>query len=397
MKNIFKTLVLCTLSTSLYAESAKWAERIDANKTSLITTSIESPQVNLNKETASFSYKLNQDEKLNFDVAPFEEISKQYWLDSSGSKLLDGINLPVTGGDTVIRISPLTNNKNLQLKSDMIELQNNGKAMAVNVFADSAQLKATGAAFSDNSIALKVSAEAGQINLKVDNFAEDTPFVVHVFEPKSNYALTLKTTQSTYDANQKISINTKLLFGNEKLDSELQGYINRPDGSVLGNLEFFKDSDGKYLAELDAIGAQGLAQGLWEVHVFAKGHNKGVDIMRDAQTSFAVNLNTAQFDGTLVKTDQNLKVGIDVGLEGRYEVRGVIMGTDAKTFEQKPIAMTMAASWLAKGSQSIELAIEEKLIKGSGLIAPFSLKNVQLTNQTFMAPVQTVKSGIILQ
>ena len=397
MKNILKAMVLCTLTTTVYAaQKAEWAEEIITNKSSLLSANINSPQTNLNKQSVSYTYKLDKSEELSFEVTPFEEKSKQFWIDSTGAKLVSGINLPVTGGNTVIRISPLSNDKSIQLDASMITIENNGKVKELNVFADSTQLKATGAAFSENTIALMVNANAGELNLKVDSFAEETPFVIHVLEPNSDYVLSLKTTQATFNANQKISVNTHVLFGNEKLSAELQGYISKPDGSVLGNLEFIQDHEGKYMAEIDAKGSQGLVQGLWEVHVFSKSHNKGIDIMRDAQTSFAVNLNTAQFDGQLKISESNLKVGIQVGLEGRYEVRGVVMGTDAKTLKQTPIAMTMTAAWLTEGTQSLSLPIDKKLLQESGLIAPFSIKNVQLNNQTYLAPVQTVKSGINL-
>ena len=397
MKNIIKTLVLCTITTSIYAApTAKWAEDVETNKSSLITANINSPQANTNKQAVSYSYKLDESEKLNFEVKPFEENSKQYWIDSTGAKLLNGITLPITGGDTVIRISPLTNDKSVQLNSSMIKIKSNGLEKELKVFADSAQLKSTGASFSENTIALMVNADAGKISLKVDGFSDDTPFVVHVLEPNSEYALSLKTTKVTYNANQKITIDTKFLSGNNMINAELQGYISRPDGSVLGNLKFAQNNEGHYVADIDAIGSHGLVQGLWEVHVFAKSQDKGIEIMRDAQTSFAVNLNTAQFNGQLTVSDYNIKVGIEVGHEGRYEVRGVLMGTDANSLEIKPIAMTMSAAWLNVGDKSIDLKIDDKMIQESGLIAPFSIKNVQLSNQTYLAPVQTIKQGINL-
>jgi len=397
MKNIIKTLVLCTISSSIYAApNVQWAKQIESNKTTLISTSINSPQANNNKELVSYSYKLDSSEKIDFEVKPFVENSKQYWLDSTGAKLINGVFLPVTGGDTVIRISPLTHDKSIQLNAGMIKIQNNGQDKALKVFADSAQLKATGAAFSDNSIALMLNVDAGKINLKVDGFSDDTPFVVHVLEPNSDYVLSLKTTQATYEANQKITIDTEFLLKSDNINAELQGYISRPDGSVLGNLEFTQDNLGKYAANIDAIGSQGLVQGLWEVHVFAKSQDNGIEIMRDAQTSFAVNLNTAEFDGKLQLTDSKLMVGIQVGLAGRYEVRGVLMGTDAQSQELKPIAMTMSAAWLSTGEQTLEFPIDDKIIQESGLIAPYSIKNVQLTNQTYLAPVQTIKEGINL-
>jgi hypothetical protein len=115
--------------------------------------------------------------------------------------------------------------------------------------------------------------------------------------------------------------------------------------------------------------------------------------MRDAQTSFAVNLNSARFDGEVKILENKLEIGIEVGLKGRYEVRGVIFGTDTSG-ELKPLAMTMTAKWLESGTQSIKLDIDQTLIKDSGLSAPFTLKNVQLTNQSYLAPVQQIVSGL---
>ncbi|HFC30833.1 MAG TPA: DUF4785 family protein, partial [Oceanospirillales bacterium] len=139
----------------------------------------------------------------------------------------------------------------------------------------------------------------------------------------------------------------------------------------------------------------GLAQGLWEVHVFAKSNDKNTEIMRDAQTSFAVNLNTAAFTNDLNLQENKLTLGVNVGVEGRYEVRGVLMGTN-KAGQLQPIGMTMVAAWLNTGTQSINLPLDKSLIDESNLSAPFVIKNVQLTNQTYLAPVQTIKAGINL-
>lgn len=393
---ILSAILACSIVGSVYATpNAQWAIATDisSNKTTLISKAINTPQVNNNHEAVSFSYKLDANESLNFDNKPFVENSKQYWIDSTGNKLAQGIQLPVTGGDTIIRISPLTNDKSVQLTSSMIQIQNNGIDSNIQVFADSQDLKATGVSFSDNSIALKLQSQPGNLNLKLDNFNGNMPFVIHVFEPKSSYALSLASTQATFNANQIITVNTSMLSADKNIQTNLQGYINRPDGSVLGELDFAQNKNGSYSANIPAIGAQGLAQGLWEVHVFAKGNDKGLEIMRDAQTSFAVNLNTAEFSNNLKMTANTIEVGVNVGLEGRYEVRGVLMGTN-KAGDIQPVAMTMTADWLTTGQQSISLKLDTQLITESGLSAPFALKNVQLTNQTYLAPVQTIKSGI---
>jgi hypothetical protein len=239
------------------------------------------------------------------------------------------------------------------------------------------------------------NAQAGDLILKVNSSAKDTPFVIHVLEKNSPYVLSLASTKATYGANETISINTNMLLNNKNIGSNLQGYINRPDGSLLGELKFIKQSDGNYFADIDAIGTHGLSQGLWQVHVFAQSTNKGIKIMRDAQTSFAVKLNTAEFSSNLKMSKISIKVGVDVGLEGRYEVRAVLMGTN-KAGQMQPIAMTMTADWLKTGQQAINLRLDQAIIAKSGLSTPFALRNIQLTNQTYLAPVQTIKSGINL-
>ncbi len=136
-----------------------------------------------------------------------------------------------------------------------------------------------------------------------------------------------------------------------------------------------------------------MAQGLWEVHIFAESNDKGLKVRRDAQTAFGVELNTARFNSKLKLTKQAIEIGIDVGVEGRYEVRAILMGTNESGVMQA-IASTGSANWLQAGQQSITLKLDAKFIAESVLVAPYALKNVQLINQTYMAFVQTIKSGI---
>ena len=394
-KIIISAILACSvMGSAIAAPQAQWVTGIQNNKSTLINKAVSTPSVNNSHDAVSYSYKLDANEELEFNSKAFVVNSRQYWLDSTSDKLAKGISLPVSGGETIIRISPLSNNKAIQLTASSIEIQNNGVSKSIQVFADSENLKSTGAAFSDQSIALKVNASVGNLNLKVTTASANIPFVIHVFEPKSKHVLSLSSTQATYNANQSIQINTNFLLGKESINASLQGYINRPDGSVLGELKFSRNSNGSYSAQIDATGAQGLAQGLWQVHIFAKSQQKGLEIMRDAQTSFAVNLNTAQFSSDLKLVNNTLQVGLNVGLAGRYEVRGVLMGTDVNSKQLRPIAMTMSANWLEAGIQSISLPLDAKILAETHLKAPYVIKDVRLSNQTYLAPVQTVESGI---
>ncbi len=186
MKRIIKTLILSSFITTAYAgPKAQWQVAIDKSNTNLLTHQIDSMRANTNKETVSYSYILDQTEELNFDIKPFSEKSKQYWIDSTGNKLVSGISLPVSGGDTVIRISPLTNDKSIQIESHMIKIQNNGTTKSINVFADSSQLKAC---------FMTASKACGEYSLKTKPF----PFKVlrlkgFTVSPKPPVALTTGT------------------------------------------------------------------------------------------------------------------------------------------------------------------------------------------------------------
>jgi hypothetical protein len=54
----------------------------------------------------------------------------------------------------------------------------------------------------------------------------------------------------------------------------------------------------------------------------------------------------------------------------------------------------MSANWLEVGAQSVSLPLDAEILAETQLKAPYVIKDVRLSNQTYLAPVQTVESGI---
>ena len=88
----------------------------------------------------------------------------------------------------------------------------------------------------------------------------------------------------------------------------------------------------------------------------------------------------------IVGGDKNLKamVPVNVSQDSRFELRGVLYGTD-QTGNMKPIMMTHTAQNLGRGAGQIMMEFDAKILADSGLSAPYELRNVELRDQSQMA------------
>ncbi len=374
---------------------AKWNVPVTMDDSLLQkSTQVDAPLINTSRDPVVFSYAIDADQALDFSPAVYTEKSRQYWLDSTGDKLAAGLKLPVTGGETVIRISPLSTGKAVSLNAGQVQLQAAGEVIPLDVFADAQSVQKTGVPFPQNTVAFKANVPAGKAVLKVTGLDEKVPVVVHVFEPQSSQVLELGTSKATFNANEPIQVVAALRDGQSTQNAQWQGYVSLPDGRVAGELKFTRQPDGRFQASLPVSELTGLANGLWTAHVFAANDK----VMRDAQTAFAVNLPVAGFNGQLdVTRDKSgtarVNIGVTVAQEGRFEVRGVLFGRDANN-KVVPFAVAQSAAWLPKGAQTLSLPIDAGLLAKSGLKAPFEIRQVQLRDQSRLAPVQSVAAGI---
>ncbi len=393
-KKITLSWLLAALSIPASAEM-KWVEQPVIQKLAL--SSEKSAALNVTRERVTFNQNLIGQAHHEFQNQGFNTESKQYWIDSDATQLAQGINLPLSSETAIIRINPLQKTTKIQaIEEQQIELSMAGDQLTPQTFVNGQQLKATGMSVSEETVALKVMAQAGNLNLKVNDLVDkDGKYVIHVFEPESNHILALKTTQQNYTNGADVTIKVHMNDAAGSVPMKVNGYVTGPNGEKAHNLTFKTGREGDYQAVLSEIQGQSMINGLWEVHTFTEATVNGQKILRDASTAFAVNLASAQFNGQLEAAQGRLVLGIENISAARYEISGTLMGYDNKG-NKKPIALMMAAQWLEAGQTSLSFDWPNELIKASGYQAPFVISGVALKNQSLMAPVQRVEQGIML-
>lgn len=396
---ILSLLSLSTLSLAQYTpewtESPQEIDLVDSQS----LKSISDP-ANTEQKSVNFHFSLLGSEPLIDNNQGYLAESKQYWLNTDAQKLKQGLQLPVTSDLTVIRINPLNPSKSSQaLNQQDIVVTQFDQNLSVDVFANSEQLKATGMPVSDHTVALEVQTQPGMLTLSMPtatkSLTKDDTFVVHVFEPNSEYVLQLKTSQQQYAAHQVVKINSQLLSHQGNNDMTMTGYISQPNGEKVADLNFQPNKNGDYQASTDQLTGQSLAHGLWEVHTVASSDINGLKVMRDVSSAFVLSLPTARINQQMTVQNHTLKLGLDVAVAGRYEVSGVLSGINAQG-EKQAIAMLMSAAQLNKGQADLTLDLPQDLIRQSGFTGPFVVDHINLKNQSLMVPVQQLSAGIQL-
>lgn len=396
---ILSLLSLSTLGlaqfTPQWTESPQEIDLVDSQSVKSISNPVNSEQ-----QPVNFHYSLLGSEPLIDNNQGYLAESRQYWLNTNAQQLKQGLQLPVTSDLAVIRINPLNPTKSSQaLNQQDIVINQFNQNLTVDVFANSEQLKATGMPVSDHTVALKVQTQPGMLTLSMPTatktLTKDDTFVIHVFEPNSDYVLQLKTSQQQFATNQMVKINSQLLSQQGVNDMTINGYITQPNGEKIMDLTFQQTKSGAYLASTNQLKGQSLALGLWEVHTIASSEINGLKVMRDVSSAFAVSLPTARINTQMAVHNHTLKLGLDVAVAGRYEVSGVLSGINAQG-EKQAIAMLMSAAQLNKGQADLTLDLPQDLIRQSGFTGPFVVDHINLKNQSLMVPVQQLSAGIQL-
>ncbi len=404
MKSIKNLFIICLLSLSTIGFAQFTPEWIQAPQPidlvdSQSLKSFVTP-VNNEQQAVKFHYSLLGTENPVSQNNGYLAESKQYWLNTTANKLSQGIALPVTSDLAVIRINPLNPTKSsASLSRQDIVVTQFDQPLNVSVFANTEQLKATGMPVADHTVAMNVNTQPGLMTLRLPNanktLSKGETFVVHVFEPNSDYVLQLKTSQQQYAAGQSLKISSQLLSQQHNHNMTISGYITQPNGEKVADLDFQATQSGDYQAVLESLNGQSLAHGLWEVHTVASTEVNGLKLMRDVSSAFAISLPLARVNQQLNVQNDTLKMGLDVAVAGRYEISAVLSGMDSQGVK-KPIAMLMSAAQLNKGQANLSLDLPQDLIRQSGFKGPFVVDHINLKNQSLMVPVQQLNAGIQL-
>lgn len=387
---------IVSLLISFSVTTAAWASGPDV------------PSFNEERETVRISWPLAADAELADETEPFVQRSRQYVLDTTDTALRGGVTIDTTAPAALLRITPLEGGEAPHLDQDNLVISRGQQqwrgAEATRHFADRQALAAAGADFGRGSIALQLRPELGQgrFKLRLDHPGlkqRGRPFVVHVFEPDSPIALRAQARRDHFGAGERIAVALQLEGAGGSADArDLRGFLVSPGGERMVPLTF-SDGRGGVVAEADLSGLDRAAllrdwqPGLWEVHSYYDGRVKGKKVLRDAATAIAISPATAELAGHPVAGDTlSLTVPVTAHHAGRYEVRGVLYGSDAAG-RMVPAAAAQSAAWLDRGNGAIELSVEPGHID-KAISAPFEFRQIRLADQSRLARLEALTGAV---
>lgn len=344
------------------------------------------PQVRMETQPVSISWALPHDSPVRSDTQPFTRSSREYWMDVSASDLQRGVQLPLTAPGALIRLSPGDAQVG-RLQPSSVHVQLGQLSLtagdASSQLADTQSLKAAGMDVPEASMVMKLKPELGSGIATLQAPAASGRYVVHVFEPQSDFTVTARADH-----------NDLLLGGNVKLRVAMQddgkqlpldavgGFLRAPDGSTT-MLIYRRQADGSYAASAQPRNIPS-TPGLWEVHSFTSGTNaSGQEVRRDTTTVFSAAVPDARLDGlvtTARASDQgiDIRLGVTVRSASRFAVSGVLYGRD-DSGRMVPAAFAQSAAVLNRGNGQLVLHYDASSIVGVG--APYELHDLRLQDQ----------------
>jgi len=217
--------------------------------------------------------------------------------------------------------------------------------------------------------------------------------VVQVLEPNSPVRLEVQASQAQVLAGGNVQLQARLLedgasaaalrtrrgsLGGEAL-------LVAPDGRSWPQ-RLLRTTDGSLRAQVRIPAEASNTQGLWELQVFAQADG----VLRDGKVAFAVARPTARFVGQAMPDPSSRQVSLplQVAAAGRYEARGTLYATAANG-QLQPVAQAHAAAWFdGPGRGALVLPFDQAALP-AGFGAPYELRDLQLQDQSRMAPIES--------
>lgn len=350
----------------------------------------------IERAPVDFAWALDPSEPLSRE-APYMADSREFWTTLAAAQLQKGYRFQTTAPGALMRLSPADGAKRMGLRLSDLDLRIGGRKLDatrdIAVAVDAEQMKAAGVDFGEGTLVFRLAPEAGQGQMQLMAKNAQGNYLLHVFEPDSPVSLTLGADRDRALAGDTVTLKARW---NDKdrasRPASIGGVLTSPQGHNIP-FDFSPAKGGHYegTVQLPANAGDGLA--LWEVHTFAVGNGKNGAIPRDAKTSLSVSRPTARLSGdagTVQAKSGRVAVSLplEVGAEGRYELRGVLYGS-AKDGSLQPFAIAHSARWLEPGKGAgITLDFGDLAAK-SGLAAPYELRDLSLNDQARMGLLET--------
>ena len=382
---ISRLTVSCVLALGMAqaAHAAQAAQRLLATTTGdQVPTRLSTqpaPKGVIERKPVSFAWALDPTAALT-PPAPLAASSREYWQTVDAATLANGVDLPMTTAGALIRISPAQGAAPLQ--ADALSVSAGRRAVAIAQLADAQSLQQAGMPVSNGTQVLRLGAGSGAGHAQLRAANAHGNYVVHVFEPTSDVTLDAQANRNAVLAGQAMRVGISASRAAQALPVQVQALLVAPDGSNTP-VKVQRAADGSLEAVFTPELRNNRVAGLWELQVFGMVG----DTPRDVRTAFAVSQPTAKFVGSANQTaDLHVSVPVQAGSAGRYEARGTLYAT-ASDGQLRAVSEAHAAAWMQPGQHTLQLPFSKAHLP-SGYGAPYELRQLELHDQSRMAPLE---------
>ncbi len=342
-------------------------------------------------KSVSFSFPVANKMAMDFSEKQAHSQSRQYRMEVTGKQLRQGIKLNTTAPGALVRISGFNNNNAIEPQnlSLVVSDQKFAKGTAFDTLVDSRMMTKTGVGFQRGTTGFKISEQVGKGAFKLQTqqqVADGDRYLVNVFEKNSDLELHLTANKSNYLKGHSMNIKSALWFDGKKLPfNALQSRLISPTGEKF---KVLANKSGQMQLPLN-MNASRVPGALWTLETEAEAMVDGQMVKRIAKVAFSFadkTANLSKMQPLVTVRGDNLSTAIPVNVKrlGRYEVRGVLYGTNSYG-KLVPVMVTHAASDLTPGMGVINMQFDQKILSATGLKAPFAIRNIQLRDQKQMA------------
>ncbi|AWV07191.1 DUF4785 domain-containing protein [Marilutibacter maris] len=344
------------------------------------------PAGDFERAPVSFSWPLDPNAELSAP-APHAAESREFWMTVDGAELERGVDVGLTAPGALIRVSPARGAA--PIAPGRLQMQQAGRAIPLQAMATDAQLRATGMAVNPGTAVVRADRSASAGRYRLQAAGADGRYVVHVFEPDSDLVLHAQPRRHHALENGRMQVDVRMQRGKQGIPARAEALLVAPDGESFP-VRLRLDRQGRGTADVRLPAHHSRQPGLWELQVFT---NDG-ETARDARTAFAVAAPTARLDGGFRADPGKLQIvlPVEAAAEGRYEVRGVLYAT-APDGVRRPVSQSHSAAWLAAGDGALTLKFDPAHLP-RGYHAPFEVRQLELHDQTRMAPLEVRERGL---
>lgn len=409
---LLPALVLAA-GTAAAAGPAEWASPGDNDlriESLPASAAVATPSRHVESEPVSYAWPLTIDRSAPAPSGP-AMASREYWVDTSGGGLKQGLKLPLSAPGAIVRVSALHADSGLLLDANRLQISVDGRTLSSTREAggieilNGTDLQAQGMAVPGDTLAFQLpqQGQPDSLRLQMSGVPAEQALVVHVFEPESAWVGKLSAQRHNYLTGDGMQLDVGLVRGDERFAAEsVQAVLVSPDAAQSWPLEVTDDGFG-----LEGLTPQSLpeaGEGLYEVHAYLQGRQGDTLVRRDLKVAVNIAAPTARLSDHIERIDSSnssnssdgaglvIDLGVEVAAAGRYQVSGQVWGS-AGDGSLRPLAMAQTAAVLEPGQGSLRLEVPAELMLESGLSAPFEVREVQLLDQGRMAVLETRSRG----